>query len=69
VNHPDVYVIEGGYKKFFKEYPDLCEPNGYTRMIDPKYSNELIRSRSSVDISFGRKGSVPHFSFHMPDDM
>eukprot|EP01028_Stygiella_incarcerata_P005918 TRINITY_DN2441_c0_g1_i1.p1 TRINITY_DN2441_c0_g1~~TRINITY_DN2441_c0_g1_i1.p1 ORF type:complete len:331 (-),score=72.37 TRINITY_DN2441_c0_g1_i1:292-1284(-) len=69
VNYPDVYVIEGGYKKFFKEYPDLCEPYGYTRMVDPKHSHELIRSRSSVDFSFGRKGSVPHFSFRMPDHM
>ncbi|KAH9386962.1 uncharacterized protein NEMAJ01_1858 [Nematocida major] len=29
---PNVYVMEGGYKDFFRSYPEMCVPRNYTPM-------------------------------------
>lgn len=29
---PNVYVLEGGYKQFFRNYPDFCVPRAYVPM-------------------------------------
>ncbi|ADM11355.1 M phase inducer phosphatase [Encephalitozoon intestinalis ATCC 50506] len=29
---PEVYVMEGGYRKFYSKYPSLCDPKGYITM-------------------------------------
>jgi hypothetical protein len=62
--YPEMYVMEGGYKNFFLKYRELCEPNGYIPMEDPKFvdaqrhcwkvwkntKKELSRSRSLSDL-------------------
>lgn len=37
---PEIYILEGGYKKFFFEYPDMCSPRGYIPMDDGKYKDD-----------------------------
>lgn len=32
LDFPEIYVLEGGYKKFFELYSNLCIPNNYIRM-------------------------------------
>ena len=32
LSYPDLYVMDGGYKQFFKDFPDLCSPCGYVKM-------------------------------------
>lgn len=39
--YPEVYVLEGGYKKFFETFPEYCIPTEYTRMLDPTYEEEM----------------------------
>ncbi|XP_062510423.1 M-phase inducer phosphatase-like [Corticium candelabrum] len=39
--YPEMYLLFGGYKVFYAECKELCEPNGYTSMNDEKYLNEL----------------------------
>jgi len=39
--YPEMYLLEGGYKQFFKDYPGLCEPQGYVEMKDPSYIPEM----------------------------
>lgn len=39
--YPEVYVLEGGYKKFFETFPEYCVPTEYTRMLDPTYKEEM----------------------------
>ncbi|EFA12824.1 M-phase inducer phosphatase [Tribolium castaneum] len=45
LHYPEVYLLEGGYKKFFEEYSDLCVPIAYTEMLHPEYENELRHFR------------------------
>jgi rhodanese-related sulfurtransferase len=39
--YPEMYLLEGGYKQFFKDFPELCEPRGYVEMKDPLYVPEM----------------------------
>jgi hypothetical protein len=39
--YPEMYLLEGGYRQFFKEFPHLCEPQGYVEMKDPLYIPEM----------------------------
>jgi len=39
--YPEMYLLEGGYKQFFKDFPELCEPQGYVEMKDPLYIPEM----------------------------
>ncbi|KAI5190642.1 M-phase inducer phosphatase 3 [Nematocida sp. AWRm77] len=32
LNFPNVYVMNGGYKEFYRKYPELCMPQSYTPM-------------------------------------
>jgi len=62
--YPEMYVMAGGYKSFHMKYSELCEPNGYIPMEDPKFvdaqrhcwkvwkntKKELSRSRSLSDL-------------------
>jgi rhodanese-related sulfurtransferase len=36
---PEIYIMEGGYKKFYSVYPELCSPKGYVAMDDENYRN------------------------------
>jgi hypothetical protein len=62
--YPEMYVLNGGYRSFYSQYSELCEPNGYIAMKDPKFldvqkhcwkvwkttKKELSRSRSLSDL-------------------
>jgi len=39
--YPEMYLLEGGYKQFFKDFPELCEPQAYVEMKDPLYTPEM----------------------------
>jgi hypothetical protein len=36
--YPELYVLKGGYRAFFAEFPDLCEPRAYVTMADPRFA-------------------------------
>ena len=39
--YPDMYVMEGGYRRWVEEYADLCEPaGGYVEMRDRRWREE-----------------------------
>ncbi|KAM0688589.1 m-phase inducer phosphatase [Conglomerata obtusa] len=40
LSFPEIYVMEGGYKKFFEDYSHLCEPMFYVSMDDKTISSE-----------------------------
>ncbi|KAH0785861.1 Rhodanese-like domain containing protein [Histomonas meleagridis] len=54
--YPDVYILEGGYNKFYKKYPHLCD-GGYVKMHDKKYkeNGELGHSTSSFRAQVNEK--------------
>jgi len=39
--YPEMYLLEGGYKQFFKDFPDLCDPQAYVEMKDPCYIPQM----------------------------
>lgn len=41
LDYPEIYLLEGGYQKFFDHYQELCEPRDYVKMIDPNHSEAL----------------------------
>ncbi|CAD25258.1 similarity with M phase inducer phosphatase [Encephalitozoon cuniculi GB-M1] len=42
---PEVYVMEGGYRKFYSRYPDLCDPKGYVTMDNLDYRDLYKRDK------------------------
>ncbi|AFM98112.1 Mitotic phase inducer phosphatase [Encephalitozoon hellem ATCC 50504] len=42
---PEVYVMEGGYRKFYSKYPDLCDPKGYVTMDSLDYRDLYKRNK------------------------
>lgn len=39
VHYPEVYVLDGGYCDFFKQFPNQCEPRAYIAMDDKRFSD------------------------------
>ncbi|XP_065827717.1 cdc25-like protein phosphatase twine isoform X2 [Oscarella lobularis] len=39
--YPELYLLDGGYKAFYQDYKDLCEPKAYVPMIDDRHSKDL----------------------------
>ncbi|KAF8475533.1 hypothetical protein BDZ91DRAFT_673360 [Kalaharituber pfeilii] len=37
LSYPDVYILEGGYSGFFKEFRERCEPQHYVEMDDASH--------------------------------
>lgn len=46
LQYPEIYLLHGGYKDFFQENNDLCEPNSYRPMLDSAYSDEYKHFRA-----------------------
>ena len=40
LHYPECYLLSLGYKEFYKNYPELCEPRNYVPMTDPNFANE-----------------------------
>lgn len=39
--YKNLFLIKGGYRKFYERHSDLCTPCGYVKMNDEKYAGEL----------------------------
>ncbi|XP_075397733.1 M-phase inducer phosphatase 3 [Tenrec ecaudatus] len=46
LHYPELYILKGGYRDFFPDYPDLCEPRSYCPMHHQDHKAELLRCRS-----------------------
>ncbi|KAM9252890.1 M-phase inducer phosphatase 3 isoform 2-T2 [Dugong dugon] len=44
--YPELYILRGGYRDFFPEYMELCEPQSYRPMHHQDHKAELLRCRS-----------------------
>jgi len=45
LKYPELYLLKGGYKDFFADYPELCD-KGYVRMLDENHSDDLEKYRT-----------------------
>jgi len=41
LHYPEVYILEGGYKNFFENCKDLCEPQAYVEMKDKRFESDM----------------------------
>lgn len=55
--YPNLYLLEGGYRAFFEQYPHLCEPQGYVAMKDERFATEAKESGMQVRRSWKRHKS------------
>ncbi|CAL4171945.1 unnamed protein product [Meganyctiphanes norvegica] len=46
LHFPEMYLLEGGYKVFYQQFPEMCTPQGYTMMVDPKHAQDLKHFRA-----------------------
>lgn len=37
LRYPEVYLLHAGYRAFYRQFPELCRPRGYTAMLDPRH--------------------------------
>ncbi|KAM9064083.1 M-phase inducer phosphatase 3 isoform 1-T4 [Sarcophilus harrisii] len=44
--YPELYILKGGYRDFFLEYVELCEPQNYCPMHHQDHKTELLKCRS-----------------------
>ncbi|XP_073818621.1 string isoform X2 [Musca autumnalis] len=48
LDYPEVYLLHNGYKEFFENHIELCEPHAYRPMLEPAYNEEyrIFRAKS-----------------------
>lgn len=46
LDYPEIYLLDGGYCKFFSQYSRLCVPSRYLSMCDPAHAKDLRKFRS-----------------------
>jgi len=70
--YPELYVIQGGYKRFFEEYPELCNPSSYVPMRAKEHkeklkeNHHLMHTRAKVKRSWST-GSIVSHQFNKPN--
>ncbi|XP_067136641.1 M-phase inducer phosphatase-like [Centruroides vittatus] len=45
LHYPEMYIIKGGYKAFFENFKELCEPPAYKPMLHKEHEGEFRRFR------------------------
>jgi len=45
---PEVYLLEGGYKAFYENFQEWCDPCGYRPMNEPGHEEDLRRCRAKT---------------------
>ncbi|XP_037030039.1 M-phase inducer phosphatase-like isoform X2 [Bradysia coprophila] len=48
LHYPEIYLLDGGYKEFFKYYTDLCDPKTYLPMLEPAYDSYYKHFRAAT---------------------
>jgi M-phase inducer phosphatase len=46
LNHPEMYILNGGYKAFYEAFTSLCEPKSYLPMDADKEACRRFRTKS-----------------------
>ena len=58
LHYPECYLLSQGYKEFFQNYPDLCEPRAYVKMLDPSYASEERKFHKKSKTWGGHGGTI-----------
>ncbi|XP_051699384.1 M-phase inducer phosphatase 3 isoform X6 [Oryctolagus cuniculus] len=55
LHYPELYILKGGYRDFFPEYTELCEPQSYCPMHHLEHKAELLKCRSQSKAEEGER--------------
>lgn len=44
--YPELYILKGGYKDFFSDYKELCDPQSYCPMHHQDFREEMLQCRT-----------------------
>lgn len=67
--HPELYLLEGGYREFFRRYKEYCVPQAYKPMKSRNHRDELKNYRKRKRIAGAhnplrpRENRMPDLSF------
>lgn len=63
--HPELYLLEGGYRDFYKKYKEYCVPQAYKPMKSRNHREELknYRKRRKVTQARRKENRTPDISF------
>nr|AAA37409.1 cdc25 phosphatase [Mus musculus] len=53
--YPELYILKGGYRDFFPEYMELCDPQSYCPMLHQDHQAELLSWRSQSKAQEGER--------------
>ncbi|XP_055481372.1 M-phase inducer phosphatase 3 isoform X5 [Psammomys obesus] len=65
--YPELYILKGGYRDFFPEYMELCEPQSYCPMHYQDHQAELLRWRSQSRAQEGERQLREHIALLVKD--
>uniref|UniRef100_A0A182SJF7 protein-tyrosine-phosphatase n=1 Tax=Anopheles maculatus TaxID=74869 RepID=A0A182SJF7_9DIPT len=46
LHYPEMYLLHGGYKEFYKAHAELCDPIAYRPMLDPEFGDAYRHFRA-----------------------
>lgn len=57
LHYPEMYLLEGGYKSFYANFKEYCDPQGYKTMLDKNNVEDmaLFRSKCKSDTTEYRR--------------
>ncbi|KAK0538577.1 m-phase inducer phosphatase [Tilletia horrida] len=58
-HYPEIYILQGGYERFYKLYPAMCQPRCYVRELDPQYAELCKLEGRTFQREFMRHKSMP----------
>jgi hypothetical protein len=60
LNFRSLFILEGGYRRFYRECPDLCD-GGYVTMRDERFVRNGSLKKNFARYSLARKPVKMHF--------
>lgn len=65
LNHPELYLLEGGYSKFYKDHTEYCFPQSYKPMRSKGHRDEMksYRRRKVIYPDPTKENRSPDISF------
>lgn len=60
LHYPQVYILDGGYKSFFLQYPTQCDPPGQYVPMRNMHNREELRHHQRQKLHDGQSGKHRH---------
>lgn len=65
LSHPELYLLDGGYREFYRKYKEYCVPQAYKPMKSRNHRDELknYRKRKRMATPRRKENRTPDISF------